>query len=83
MRDDDTLVTIAAFGTVWEASMARGVLEAAGIRALVPEENALFRSPTTIVPTGSLQVLESDKDRAVAELRRRQIRLVQPPDDDD
>src|SRR5262245_23729603 len=34
MRDDDTLVTIATFDTVWEASMARGVLESAGIRAV-------------------------------------------------
>lgn len=38
MRDDEALVTIAEFETVWEASIARGALRAAGIRALVPEE---------------------------------------------
>ena len=59
MRDDEALVTIAEFATVWEASMARGALEAAGIRALVPEE-MLVRSRTTVYPFGSLQVLESD-----------------------
>jgi hypothetical protein len=77
MRDDERLVTIASFDTVWEASIARGALEAAGIRALVPEEH-LLRSGR--FPAGSLQVLESDRDRALTELRRTQIRLVQPPD---
>ena len=81
MRDDEALVTIAEFATVWEASMARGALEAAGIRALVPEET-LVRSRTTAYPVGRLQVLESDRDRALAELRRRQIRLVQPSDNE-
>jgi len=82
MHDDDALVTVATFNSVWEASMARGVLEAAGIRALVPEE-ALVRSKNMMFPTGSLRVLESDKDRAIAELRRRQIQLVQPPERDE
>jgi hypothetical protein len=79
MRDDECLVTIATFDTVWEASMARGVLEAVGIRALVPEETLVRLSRITILPTGSLQVLEADKDRALTELRRSQIRLVPPP----
>jgi hypothetical protein len=77
MRDDERLVTIALFDTVWEASIARGALEGAGIRALVPEER-LLRSGR--YPAGSLQVLESDRDRALSELHRSQIRLVQPPD---
>jgi hypothetical protein len=52
------------------------VLEQAGIRALVPEEN-LVRLRDGV--TGRLQVvLESDRSRAIAELRRRQIRLVEP-----
>lgn len=82
MRDDRKLITIAVFETVWEASLARGALDAAGIRALVPEET-LVRSRGTIFPTGSLQVLEADRDRAVTELRRRQIRLVESPDRDE
>ena len=78
-QGDESLVTIATFDTVWEASIARGALEAAGIRALVPEEQLVRLSRNaSIFPTGSLQVLESDKDRAVAELRRRRIRLVEP-----
>ena len=77
MRDDERLVTIAIFDTVWEASIARGSLEGAGIRALVPEER-LLRSGR--FPGGSLQVLESDRVRALTELHRNQIRLVQPPE---
>jgi hypothetical protein len=81
MHDDERLVTIATFETVWEASIARGMLEAAGIRALVPEE-ALVRSwRDSMFPIGSVQVLESDRDRAIAELRRSQIRLVPPSDE--
>jgi hypothetical protein len=81
MRDDETSVTIALFDTVWEASIARGVLEAAGMRALVPEEKLVRGRRDSIFPTGSLQVLESDRDRAMTELHRSQIRLVQPPDE--
>ena len=77
MRDDERLVTIALFDTAWEVSIARGALEGAGIRALVPEEH-LVRSGR--FPAGSLQVLESDRDRALTELHRNQIRLVQSPD---
>ena len=80
MRDDEALVSMAAFGTVWEASMARGVLESAGIRAFVPEET-LIRSRATIWPTATLQIFESDRARAIVELRRRQIRLVESEDE--
>ena len=83
MRDDRKLITIAVFDTVWEASIARGALDAAGIRALVPEEHIGRTSRGSIFPTGSLQVLDTDRDRAIAELRRRQIRLVEPPDRED
>jgi hypothetical protein len=80
MRDDEALVTIAVFDTRFEAGLARGALEAIGIRALVPEER-LFRSGA--LPgnwlAARLQVLESDRDRALAELRRVQIHLVPPP----
>lgn len=83
MRDDEKLVTIAVFDTGFEAGLARGRLEGIGIRALVPEEH-LFRSggPAHGLPA-HLQVLESDRDRAVAELGRLQIRLVSPPSERD
>jgi hypothetical protein len=83
MRDDEKLVTIAVFDTGFEAGLARGRLEGIGIRALVPEEH-LFRSggPAHGLPA-HLQVLESDRNRAIAELRRIQIRLVEPPSNED
>ena len=77
-RRDEALVTIALFDSVFEAGVARGALEAIGIRALVPEER-MVRSRGSLMPTASLQVFESDRDRATAELRRMQMRLVHPP----
>ena len=78
--DDEALVTIATFTTSFEASLARGALEAAGIAAVVPgEESGTFSTysrnrgdPTVSV----LQVLESERDRAVAELGRIQMRIA-------
>jgi hypothetical protein len=80
MRNDEVLVTIAVFDTSFDAAVARGALEAIGIRALVPEE-ALFRRGVVVTP-GSLQVLECDEARARVALRRLQIRVVEPADDD-
>ena len=79
-RGDDALITIATFETELEASFARGALEAIGISALVPGEwsgslTGLYRG---IPHQTALQVFESDRDRAVAELRRLQIRIVPP-----
>lgn len=75
MRDDEELVTIAIFDTTFEASLARGALEAIGIRALVPEET-LVRSRAHLFRGGTLQVFESDRARASVELRRLQIRIM-------
>ena len=69
MARDEPLVTIATFETELEASFARGALEVRGISALVPGESS--RSLT-------LQVFESDRDRAIVELRRLRIRIVPP-----
>jgi len=77
VRDDERLVTVAVFDTGFEAGLARGRLEAAGIRALVPEEHRWPGGPTHGLPA-HLQVLQSDRDRAIVELRRMQIRLVHP-----
>ena len=77
--DDEALVTIAVFDTSFEASLARGALEGLGIPASVPEE--LFGPFSGVGGSGRtvLQVFESDRDRAVIELRRMQMRLVEPP----
>jgi hypothetical protein len=75
-RDDERLVTIAVFDTRFEAGLARGALEGAGIRSLVPEEHQLRAGQAF---PAHLQVLESDRDRAIAELRRLQLRIVPAP----
>ena len=76
---DEPLVTIASFPTDLEASLAKGALEAAGIAAFVPGEmlGTLSRNGGGI-PRGVLQVPESDRDQAVAELRRMELRIVKP-----
>jgi hypothetical protein len=78
MRHDDALVTIAVFGTTFEASLARGALESIGIPASVPEE--LFGPFSNVGGSGrtAVQVFESDRDRAVVELRRMQLRIIEP-----
>jgi hypothetical protein len=60
---DEPLVTIARFETSAEAVIARGALEAIGIRALVPEE-AIFRRGV-VVSRASLEVFASDEQRAL------------------
>jgi Putative prokaryotic signal transducing protein len=84
-RRDEALVTIARFDTEFEASLARGALEGIGIPALVPSEakgsfSGLYSGGVWVA---ELQVFESDRDRAMVELRRMQIRVVAPPDDDE
>ena len=80
MREDEALVTIATFETEFEASLARGALEAIGIAALVPAETrGTFRGLYGGVPgagPAELKVFESDRDRAIVELRRLEIRAA-------
>ena len=83
VRDDERLVTIAVFDTGFEAGLARGVLEGVGIRALVPEEHRFRSGGLPHAQPAHLQVLESDRDRAIAELRRMRIRLVEAPSEED
>jgi len=74
-KDDETLVTLAEFDTRFEAGLARGALEALGIRVLVPEEHI---SRASHAGPARLQVFDRDRERALTELRRLQIRLVEP-----
>ena len=80
---DEPLITIATFETELEATFARGALEAIGISALVPGEwsgsfTGMYRgSPHRV----ELKVFESERDRAIVELRRLQIRIVPPTHD--
>jgi hypothetical protein len=78
-RKDEALITIASFPTDFEASLTKGALEAAGISAFVPGEAlGTFSRNSGGIPTGVLQVFESDRDRAVAELRRLELKIVKP-----
>jgi hypothetical protein len=78
MHEDEALVTIATFETEMEASLARGALEAMGIRALVPGEGrGTFAGPYHgSVREAELQVLVSDRERALFALRRMQFLAV-------
>jgi hypothetical protein len=89
MHRDEPLVTIATFPTSFEASLARGALEAAGIPALVPAEDfgtfslhrgAIGGSVAGGMGSAVLQVFESDRARAVEELRRLDMRDVKRDD---
>ena len=74
---DEAIVTIASFSTAFEASLARGALEAIGIRALVPGEPlGAFSTHRGGIAGTELQVFVSDAMRAVGELRRMQMRIV-------
>ena len=79
-RTDDPLVTVARFDTVIDACVARGALEAIGIRALVPEE--ILARGSTLTP-GTLQVFHSDRGRALAELGRMQMRVLSSQREDE
>ena len=75
---DDPIVTLAPFETEFEASLARGALEAIGIRAMVPgEEAATYIRRLRGFRGVELKVFERDRDRAAVELRRLQIRIVE------
>lgn len=85
MDPAERLVVIATFQTDFEASLARGALEAIGIRAVVPTESlgsfsGMYGGGMAAGPA-ELKVFESDRVRAVAELRRMQMHIV--PDDND
>jgi len=80
----EPIVTLATFSTEFEASLARGALEAIGITAMVPGENfGTYARYTGALREIELKVFESDRERAVVELRRLQIRVVEPTDDPD
>lgn len=79
MLRQDPIITVATFATGMEASLARGALEAIGIRAFVPGEaqasfSSLYRGS---LAASELKVFESDRERALVELRRMQMRIVE------
>lgn len=84
MREDEALITVATFETEFEASLAPGALEAIGIPALVPDETrGSFKGLYSGIGLGhaELKVFESDRDRALVELQRMQMRIVEPDDE--
>ena len=89
MRANQSLVTIATFASSFEASLAKGALAVIGIKAFVPDEErgtfSLNRGGGSPIGVGGpegnsvLQVFESDRDRALAELRRIEVRAAEDP----
>ncbi len=78
MFRQEPLVTIATFESGVEASLARGALEAIGIRAYVPgEAQGMYSLNRGGAASPTLQVFASDRDRALVELRRMQMRIVE------
>lgn len=80
----EPLVTIATFTTPMEASLACGALEAIGIRAWVPggDTGTFPGRYRGAPPVAELKVFASDRDRAMVELHRLQIRVVAPEDEE-
>jgi hypothetical protein len=79
---DEPIVTLATFETEFEASLARGALEAIGIRAMVPgEQGGTYVRRARVTSGVELKVFESDRERAAVELRRLQIRIVESDED--
>ena len=58
------LVTLTSYLTVHDAEVARGVLEAAGIDAVIAEENTSSIAPHLTRPGARLQVLEEQAAEA-------------------
>jgi hypothetical protein len=81
MKRTELLVTIARFPTSFDASVAKSALNGCGIEAFVPGEDlGTFTTNRAWVPVTELQVFESDRDRALAELRRAEIRIMKNDD---
>ena len=67
----ETLVTVATFATGLDASVARGALEAEGIRAYVPADaTATVRHTARLTPITEVRVRTSDRRRAMEVLER-------------
>ena len=60
----DRLVTLTSYATVQDAEVARGVLDAAGIDAMIAEEHTASIAPYMTRPGARLQVLESQAEAA-------------------
>ena len=70
-EEGDEFVTVATFGNLFEASVAKGALEADGLPALVPgEDTGAFGRTGARESWVELKVRASDRDRAVELLKQ-------------
>jgi hypothetical protein len=70
-EDGEEWVTVATFRNMFDASVARGALEADGLSAFVPGENIGAFARVTVPGTWvEVKVRASDRDRAVELLKR-------------
>jgi hypothetical protein len=70
-EDSEEWVTVATFRNMFDASVARGALQADGLSALVPGENiGAFGRAVMQGPWVQIKVRASDRDRAVELLKQ-------------
>ena len=70
LADSEEWVTVATFRNMFDASVARGALEADGLSAWVPGENiGAFGRAVMPGPWVEIKVRASDRDRAVELLK--------------
>jgi hypothetical protein len=60
------LITIRTCKDVQEAQLLRGMLEAGGIRAFIPDENAAGLYPPAVLDTNGVRVQVASEDVALA-----------------
>ena len=63
---DSELVVVQAFGSQWEADMAKSALEAAGIPAMIQADAAGGMRPHIAWASGGFKVLVREEDVAAA-----------------
>ena len=61
-KTHNELVTIRTCNDVQEAQLVRSMLEAGGIQAFIPDENAAGLYPPTVLDTGGVRVQVSSED---------------------
>ena len=70
-EDGEEWVTVATFRNMFDASVAKGALEADGLSAFVPSENiGAFGRAVMPGPWVEIEVRASDRDRAVELLKQ-------------
>jgi hypothetical protein len=65
-KPETELVTIRTCRDLQEAQILRGMLEAGGIRAFIPDENAASLYPATVLDTNGVRLQVASADATLA-----------------